>query len=195
MTHFITSHILAWILWRRKMMSLLFLLQTQLWLAQWHVEICSQATFTPSLFVLTHLCDLAVSLFYISLLVHSLILISVHISAGCLSPSSFCSASDLSHCPAAFIHHRSSLFFSSFNNHYLSLPLSEPLSLSRRQGKGRLGENERKRGKENAAVITLSLHLRKAKYLNYKRVKEEARRVEEMTRLRRKRVNGKWENY
>lgn len=30
-----------------------------------------------------------------------------------------------------------------------------------------------KRGKENAAVITLSLHLRKAKYLNYKRVKEE----------------------
>lgn len=53
--------------------------------------------------------------------------------------------------------------------------------LSRRQGKGKLGENERKRGKENAAVITLSLHLRKAKYLNYNRVKEEARRVEEMT--------------
>lgn len=34
--------------------------------------------FHSSLFVLTHLCDLAVSLFYISLLVHSLILISAH---------------------------------------------------------------------------------------------------------------------
>lgn len=93
---------------------------------------------------------------------------SVCISPLCL----FCfhSGSTLCPCPATFLLSDLSPVLSICHSSSVSLFLShtQSLSLSRRPEQ----ENERQQRKENPSIITLSLHLRKAKYLNCKPVKK-----------------------
>lgn len=69
--------------------------------------------------------------------------------------TSYCPGSNLSHRLAALLSHPTHFFLSIHHLLSPSVFLSHTLCLSRRQEKGRMGENERKQGKENSAIITL----------------------------------------